>query len=814
MKPKKNLWRVAAATAAAVATLLGGGVAVSSAVAADGTGLAHAKTITPEGDGYRISLTANNKQWSLTKPVDVLTLVDHSASMFDEMGSDAPAPSDDVNRWHYLHADLTRLSETLFDGTNRMGAVTFGQVATNHSYGNNQYFTTNRDAWLNSIGHPAMDTVEGAATNWEDAFIKANTILGQMNNDHEKYIVFLTDGQPNGYIDENGDPAKHEGDFNQPTTTRDFKEAVAEAKQVFATHKDIKLLSVGAGAEVAALKEFQKQVTGSEAGYYDGSNPDNLEDAFNDIIVSAISPLVISDTLSANVDYAGDLKVVDGAGKPVPASQYSAQYNQRERRVNVTFNGSFKPVNGQTYTASFKVKPSQTAYDTLAAANGKYPATGDAGTGSISAGKPGLYTNGRASVTYNDQGNPVTLEYPKPVEQVTLTSLTAKRAGDCKTDGLTIHLWKDGKDTGVKATLGKNGEHVFANLAPGHEYETKADPVADNSCTVPTVTPPSYEPKPGDKPGTSTVTANQSPANLVYDKNAENATGKTDGYEGHANDTVTINPNGFSYEGYEFDGWNTGKDGKGTAHKRGDKIVLPAGTTTLYAQWKEIPGTLSWAKTDKETGKVLAGSEWDLADKQGQTVHVTDNGELDQAEDEGAFKLTGLKWGEYTLTETKAPAGHDKLTEPIGLTIDAQHTTVSLGDVTNSRTPATVHYDPNGGQGHMDDHKGFVGDTPEAGDNKFTNKDECKEFAGWNTQADGKGKTYQSKDQVDPLTGDITLYAQWKTKDNCPAPAAAQPNELGKTGSSVLPYAFSAVLLLLSGGALLVLRRQRHGQHA
>ena len=130
----------------------------------------------------------------------------------------------------------------------------------------------------------------------------------------------------------------------------------------------------------------------------------------------------------------------------------------------------------------------------------------EAGTGSISAGKPGLYTNGRASVTYNDQGNPVTLEYPKPVEQVTLTSLTAKRAGDCKTDGLTIHLWKDGKDTGVKATLGKNGEHVFANLAPGHEYETKADPVADNSCTVPTVTPPSYEPKPGDKPGTSTVT--------------------------------------------------------------------------------------------------------------------------------------------------------------------------------------------------------------------------------------------------------------------------------------------------------------------
>lgn len=35
MKPKKNLWRVTVATAAAVATLLGGGVAVLSAVAAE-----------------------------------------------------------------------------------------------------------------------------------------------------------------------------------------------------------------------------------------------------------------------------------------------------------------------------------------------------------------------------------------------------------------------------------------------------------------------------------------------------------------------------------------------------------------------------------------------------------------------------------------------------------------------------------------------------------------------------------------------------------------------------------------------------------
>lgn len=125
-------------------------------------------------------------------------------------------------------------------------------------------------------------------------------------------------------------------------------------------------------------------------------------------------------------------------------------------------------------------------------------------------------------------------------------------------------------------------------------------------------------------------------------------------------------------------------------------------------------------------------------------MHVTDNGGLDQAKDDGAFKLTGLAWGECTLTETKAPAGHDKLAKPITVLIDAKHTTVSLGNVTNSRTPATVHYDPNGGEGNMDNHKGHVGGAPNAGGNKFTNKD-------------GKGTSHKKGNKIVLPTGATTL---------------------------------------------------------
>ena len=106
-----------------------------------------------------------------------------------------------------------------------------------------------------------------------------------------------------------------------------------------------------------------------------------------------------------------------------------------------------------------------------------------------------------------------------------------------------------------------------------------------------------------------------------------------------------------------------------------------------------------------------------------------------------------------------------------------------------------------------------MGDTPEASENKFTNKDECKEFAGWNTQKDGKGKTYQKGDQLDPLTGTTILYAQWKTKDGCPAaPAALQ--ELGKTGAGITPIAIGMAADTLLGACLMILRRQRHARHA
>ena len=88
-------------------------------------------------------------------------------------------------------------------------------------------------------------------------------------------------------------------------------------------------------------------------------------------------------------------------------------------------------------------------------------------------------------------------------------------------------------------------------------------------------------------------------ANVVYDANG--------GTGSHANTTgwqysdVTVpsdTSKSFTRTGCRFAGWNTAKDGKGTAYKDGSQVPLQAGDVTLYAQWKPLFDVLPSAGGD------------------------------------------------------------------------------------------------------------------------------------------------------------------------------------------------------------------------
>lgn len=736
MKQRKWLSRMAA-TAAAMATLLTGGVVAGTALAADTDepGLTASKTVTAtdKPNVFDVNLSATGRDYAKNR--------EHALFVLDRTGSVGQAEYDEIA--NAVRSLGRRLMAT---GQVQVSVVLFAGSAREENsvwydgYENMVTHSTN-PADLDRIMVPVSTTTthngvfygSEYGTNWEAAFDGASNVMA-----HEQLptdVFFFSDGHPNTWAGADGYKEEEEAYSRALPRAREFAASYGDHIQNFT--------SIGLqrdGQDLSKLEHLSKDVFGAKAKTEFSSTGDQVSEDLesnveNELMTGGFAKgVTLTDQLSGNVkpvstDTKGrpGLSVgvsTDGGKATTLVEGKDYEYTYANNRISVRLLNQLK--GSQTVTVTIPVKPTDKVLQ-QAVAGQPGPDTGDPDTGSLSAGKHGWYSNtGTNTVTHTspNTGATGTSTLPKPVIPVQV-------------------------------------------------------------------------------------------ARLQYDKNAETATGDMgkDAVTAPAGSEQAIAANKFANANYTFQGWNTQADGKGMTYQKGDKLTLPAGTTVLYAQWKRIPGTLTWVKTDKDSGEVLAGSEWTLTPKDGQPTAIADNGELDQAGEDGAFKLTGLDWGEYELMETKAPEGHDPISAPITVTIDAKHTTVNIGDVSNAKTPAKVTYDPNGGEGQTPGYDGHVGDTPEASENKFTNKDECKEFAGWNTQKDGKGKTYQKGDQLDPLTGTTILYAQWKTKDGCPAaPAALQ--ELGKTGAGITPIAIGMAAATLLGACLMILRRQRHARHA
>lgn len=138
------------------------------------------------------------------------------------------------------------------------------------------------------------------------------------------------------------------------------------------------------------------------------------------------------------------------------------------------------------------------------------------------------------------------------------------------------------------------------------------------------------------------------------------------------------------------------------------KITLANGANvTCTVKNASQTGSTTWTKTD-ESGHTLKGSEWNLKGpgSSGATVAVTDCVENsadkctgpDRDPAAGKFNVTGLKWGDYTLTETKAPAGYLMDSTARTITIDGDHLAVNVGPITNAQAPG-VHLPLTGGTG-------------------------------------------------------------------------------------------------------------------
>ena len=192
-----------------------------------------------------------------------------------------------------------------------------------------------------------------------------------------------------------------------------------------------------------------------------------------------------------------------------------------------------------------------------------------------------------------------------------------------------------------------------------------------------------------------------------------------------------------------FVGWNTRKDGKGTAFQNQEKVwnltAKNNGTVILYAQFanKNICYSIRYN---------LDGGNW--SGTKGKTSYT--------CTDKKYTLPKPVKTG-YTFVGWKDAEGNAVTNIPQG-SIGHKKFTAKW-----KANEYTIKYNVNGGTGSLKDMKCVYDRTCTISSCPFEKKN-CK-FINWNTMADGTGTAYQAGQQTQNVgtSGIITLYAQWKT---------------------------------------------------
>ena len=478
----------------------------------------HRKYIKANNDGtYDLSLnvtgTQSGSSQTTVSPADIVVVFDTSSSMSGSMGHNS--------RLEVAKTAVNSMAQHLLTSENqgkdsniRMALVPFSTTV-----GNVSNFTDNAMDIVSAVNGLRAD----GGTNWEAALKAANAKLTSGRKGVKKYIVFMSDGDPTyrtssvrtgtdwwgrpTYDDDDrrGLPAGVHGSGSSDRYGANLSSAVAEANR----RGDATLFSVGVSSDPTKMRGFADQTKGS---YYSATSTDELNKAFADIIgqinrKSSYKNVSITDTLSdyaefVNADFgSNDVTVTaskDGNSVDLNESDYTVTVSGKT--VKVTFADGYELQDGVTYTVTFKVKPTQKAYNEYAANKQNDDKTGykdvlgadntDADGHHTSSNLPGFHSNADHGAklgytvvnTVGDQTTetPGSVEYPHPVLQVKTGKIQVTKnwsdgAEKHGNGSVTVTLkqcnaqGEDCKDINRAVTLNNQGQWAgaFENLAPG-----------------------------------------------------------------------------------------------------------------------------------------------------------------------------------------------------------------------------------------------------------------------------------------------------------------------------------------------------------
>lgn len=644
---------------------------------------AHRKYINANEDGtYTLSLdvTGASAEWTeqTFKPLDIILLADTSGSMDTTVSGTFKA------RYQILQDAAKELADALLTEQNTaLGNDQQIQLAfTRFSGGNtgsapscltSPQFTSDKSQFNAAVdklsSRVGRSDVLGAlgATEWDKGLHYANSLSSGRPN-AKKIIIFLSDGEPN-----------RSSGYSQPV----YQAALGEGEKIIASGTDLYSVGIadssmrwvkkgtngGTGEDnikpanstrpsndyYRCMETFAVDVNGGSGGsdskYYSADDVSNLSEIFKAIIQDithqmTFQDLVITDELSEYVDFVSSdpsqVRVTNNKGESLSPGEYTVVVS--EKNIEIRFPNKLE--SGETYTVSFDINPTQKAYDDRAdnlnnsnfTGSEGYPGTGDNGTDAegnqTSSGKPGFYSNDRATLTYHivttTDGEDVIGEkatasnYAKPVIQVELSQIPVEKTwsdGEEKhaEDTISVSLYRD-NDSETYRTLKLNAENEwagsFSNLPSGHTYSIQEQMNDDLSNRY-----------------TSTI--------------------ETDKVSLSLGDTNT------GSEVQRFTITNTLKVASFTIQKVDENTKSPLDGARFELREAVVNGD-TWS--DQEQGK----------------TYYPDGGEDFLTKEDGKATFNDIPFGNYLLYETKAPAGYKLPKDPVRVTVSAENVTLTI----------------------------------------------------------------------------------------------------------------------------------------
>lgn len=435
---------------------------------------------------YRLYLDATGIPDRIPEGADIIFILDTSNSMnFNMDGTkgdrwDEDENNDDVEagtrRLDYVKSAAVEAISTIKEASNQAAPINIGVVTFNYGNGKHYHeehkdqhydrdqkkwygfhngtkifsdFTDDYDTLISNIEELDLKDLDGR-TNYEAAFSAANTLLESSTQDN-KYIVFITDGETNGYtsggtgFDGNGEELNRQTE--EFVNISSNGQAIAAANDIAENWQNLSgfyTIAVSKDVKTENLKKLGPDRVPRLDIQADDENA--IHDAFNSVI-SAITKQVcdvtITDELSQYVEFVNDngitlenkenipaddialkvTKTVNGQTEDIDSSNYTAEIKieNGKQSIAVNFGQDYFLEPDAKYTISFNVKLTQEAY------SAEEDKTGDPGTdytgtdNQTSAGKAGLYSNDEATITYSTMTAGKLTEYKedysKPVVQ-------------------------------------------------------------------------------------------------------------------------------------------------------------------------------------------------------------------------------------------------------------------------------------------------------------------------------------------------------------------------------------------------------------